>query len=97
MWWRIHEKLQYIGVAVMIAAIVVIFIKCGWMTPEYLQSTNSGGIHEIVGITSFALTLCQPVFALVRNGLPSCSEEKRHQCHHFWHYIHAICGYGAMG
>jgi len=55
------------------------------------------GIHEIVGIVSFALTLSQPVFAVLRNGLPSCSEDKRHHCHHVWHFIHAVTGYSAFG
>jgi hypothetical protein len=97
MWWRLHQPLQYTGVAIMTAGIVCIFLKAGWMTPTYLSATHSHGLHEILGIISFALTLSQPVFAIVRNGFPSCSKEKQHQCHHIWHWIHGIAGYGALG
>jgi len=41
MWWRIHRVLQYIGVVLMIGAIVAIFIKSGLMTQEYLAGTYS--------------------------------------------------------
>jgi len=60
LWWRIHQPNQYIGVLLMIAAIVVIFVQAGPMTAEFLAGTFSGGAHEIVGITAFALTYETP-------------------------------------
>ncbi len=45
---------------------------------------------------SFALTLSQPVFAVLRNGLKSCGEAQKQRCHQVWHVVHAVTGYGAL-
>jgi hypothetical protein len=84
-WFVIHQPFQYIGVILMIISIIVIFVQAGPMTSSFLSGTFSQGAHEIVGIVSFALTLCQPIFAFFRN-----------KCHDAWHIIHAICGYTAL-
>lgn len=81
LWWVIHQPMQYTGVVLMLVAIIVIFIRAGPMTAEYLATTHSRGAHEIIGITSFALTLCQPVFAFCRNGINEKDEQKRDSCH----------------
>ena len=87
---------RYIGVILMIVAIIAIFVRVGPMTADYLAGTYSGGAHEIIGILSFALTLAQPVFAFCRNGCCETDKEKKDKCHNAWHIIHMICGYGAL-
>ncbi len=65
----------------MIIAIIIIFVRAGPMTFEYLEGTYSRGAHEIIGIISFALTLCQPVFAFCRNGVNEKDKDKAEKCH----------------
>jgi hypothetical protein len=95
LWWRIHQPLQYIGVILMIVAIVLAFVGAGPFTSLKFETTQSNGKHGLVGLFCFCFTLLQPILAIFRNG---CSEEdktKKRKIHRAWHITHIVFGYSA--
>lgn len=96
MWWRMHQPMQYAGVALAVVGTVIIFVRAGAMTPEYLFSSITGGSHQLTGIIAVALMLSQPVFAALRNGLPDADDETKKRAHFIWHWVHAVTGYCSL-
>ena len=96
MWWRMHQPMQYTGVVLTVIGTIIIFVRAGAMTPEYLFSSITGGSHQLTGIIAVALMLSQPVFAVLRNGLPNADGETKKRAHFIWHWIHAVTGYCSL-
>jgi hypothetical protein len=92
LWWRIHQPVQYVGVLLMGAAVVVAIVAVGPFTAAKFGVTHSGGAHGMIGVLSLSLTVLQPVGACFRNGCCEKDASKKERVHAGWHVVHAIGG-----
>ena len=97
-WFRIHQPVQYVGVILMVVALVIIIVDAGVLTPEVMAVSATGGAHQIVGIIVAVLAVSQPVFAFCRNGCPGAhiTEPAREAAHGKWYIAHAVIGFASL-
>jgi hypothetical protein len=100
LWFRLHEPVQWVGVLLVVAALVVILVDAGALTAAKIAASPTSGAHQIVGILAVTLTVSQPVFAFCRNGCSSreagadanAAAAAAASCHARWHVLHAAVG-----
>ncbi len=94
LWFRIHEPCQWVGVLVMIAALVIICVDAGVLSSAVVAASSTSGAHQIIGIIVIALAVSQPVFAFCRKGCcpAKLAPEVRKAAHDRWHVLHAVVG-----
>jgi hypothetical protein len=92
LWWRIHQPVQYVGVLLMSAAVVLAIVAVGPFTAAKFGVTHSSGAHGLIGVLSLSLTVLQPVGACFRNGCCEKDPAKKERVHAGWHIVHAIGG-----
>jgi len=76
-WFKIHVALQTLGVALVLAGFIIIFIVNGGFT---------FGAHQIIGIIIFGLTMLQPFLGLIADRLfdPNRSKAPAQDQIHWW-------------
>jgi uncharacterized membrane protein YhaH (DUF805 family) len=77
-WFKIHVALQTVGVAVVLAAFIIIFVSRG--------GVFTMGAHQVIGTIIFALTMAQPFIGLIADRLfdPSRSKVPAQDQIHWW-------------
>ena len=61
--------MQWIGIVLMIVALILIIVDAGLLTPAVIAASPTSGAHQIVGILVAVMAISQPVFACCRNGI----------------------------
>ncbi|HEV7382450.1 MAG TPA: cytochrome b561 domain-containing protein [Dyadobacter sp.] len=76
-WFKIHVALQTVGVALVLAGFIIIFIA---------QGGFNLGAHQVIGIIIFGLTMAQPFIGLIADRLfdPSRSKVPAQDQIHWW-------------
>ncbi|CAI4221756.1 unnamed protein product [Auanema sp. JU1783] len=66
-WFHVHRTFNYIGLFLMVASILVIFISKDWrwMGPGS-HASSAKQVHTITGVISTALAVAQPILSLFR-------------------------------
>jgi hypothetical protein len=76
-WFKIHVALNTLGVALVLASFIIIFIFLG----QFVM-----GAHQVIGIIIFGLTMLQPFIGLIADRLfdPSRSKAPAQDQIHWW-------------
>jgi hypothetical protein len=76
-WFKIHVALQTVGVAMVLAGFIIIFVFLGQFTM---------GAHQVIGLVIFGLTMLQPFLGLIADRLfdPSRSKAPAQDQIHWW-------------
>lgn len=77
-WFKIHVAIQTIGVAMVLAAFIIIFVSRG--------GVFTMGAHQVIGTIIFALTMIQPFIGLIADRLfdPNRSKVPAQDQIHWW-------------